>query len=132
MDETGVVSVDTPTIKHHPGKANIIADSLSRSQKNLVKIEKPKESKEPKEKGTLFALTTHIEMDQQERHRWITAYESDPCLWTALRNLRQGRRVDDFLLTSTGLIGIKKHVHKKFVILVSLHQDILKKCHDAP
>ena len=59
-----------PTIKYHPGKANIIADALSRSQRKPMEAEEPKV---PEEEGNLFVLSSHMEMDQEERQKWITA-----------------------------------------------------------
>ena len=73
-----------------------------------------------------------MEMDQGERHEWVAAYEADPRLRTALQELRQGQRKDDFILTPSGLIGIKKHGHTKIVVPSSLRQKILKECHDSP
>ena len=35
MVEVGVVSIDSPTIKHQPGKANVVAKALTRSQCKL-------------------------------------------------------------------------------------------------
>ena len=90
------------------------------------------EPKVPEEEGNLFVLSSHMEMDQEERQKWITAYESDPRLRTALERLRQGQRADDYLLTSLGFIGIKKQGQEKIVVPASLRQTVLRECHDVP
>ena len=68
-------------IKYHPGKANIIADALSKSQRSTVE---PEKKEDIENSGSLFALTTRMEMDQEECHRWVTAYEANPRLGAAL------------------------------------------------
>ena len=67
MDETGVVLVNQPHDQIPSRKANIITDALSRSQKNPGEPEKTEDNENF---GSLFTLTTHMEMDQEEHHKW--------------------------------------------------------------
>ena len=73
-----------------------------------------------------------MEMDQEESHKWVIAYEKDPHLRAVLQTLRQGQRTYHYLLIPSGLIGIKKHGQTKLVMPTSLCQGILKECHDSP
>ena len=107
-------------IKYHPGKANIIADALSRSQRST---EEP-EQKVEENAGSLFTLTSSMEMDQEECQKWVKEYEADPRLRIVLVSLWQGQQVTDHLLTPSGLIGIKKHGQVKIVVPMSLRQHI--------
>ena len=118
-----------PDIKYSLGKTNTIADALSRSQRN---IEPPNES-HAEDDGAIMTLTgTTIELSQEEGQRWITAYESDLSLKTVLKDLRAGRSHGDYLLTSAGLIAVRKNDQQKVVVPTSLRQYVLKECHDVP
>ena len=109
-------------------KVMTVADALSRSQRSSADKEKTEETTF----ASLFTLTTHMEMDQGNATNGLWHTRRDPRLGTVLQELRQGQRKDDFILTPSGLIGIKKHGHTKIIVPSSLRQKILKECHNSP
>ena len=117
-----------PVIKYTPEKANIIADALSRSQRKIEESINAQDNL-----GELMAMTeVTINLDQEECQNWIKAYERDPVLKTALGDIRAGRHHGDYVLTSEGLIAVVKNDQRKLVVPTSLHQQVLRECHDVP
>ena len=128
----GLFQSTRPVIKYHLGKANILADALSRSQQIKVESYDESETRE-QDTGTLFALTKfYTEVGQEESHRWIEAYEADPHFREVLQQLKQGNSDGHYTLTSSGLIGIQKQGLQKIVVPKSLRHYVLKECHDVP
>ena len=80
----GLFQSINPMIKYHPRKAHIITDALSKNQRST---EEP-EQKVEENAGSLFVLTSSMEMDQEECHKWVNEYEAYPRLRTVLASLR--------------------------------------------
>ena len=93
------------------------------------------ENKEAPEvdQGTLYTLIrTGIMIDQGECHIWINACRADPQWRSVLKELDQGRHVDDFVLTTVRVMEVKKHGHEEVEVPTSLHQLVKRDCHDVP
>ena len=88
-----------PIIKYNPGKANIVANALSRSQR---KIEEKSQDMDAEE---LMALSgTELEVTMGTHDRWVAAYKVDPQLQTALQELPSRRLFGRMQLNSLGLL----------------------------
>ena len=69
----GLFQSISPTIQYNPGKANILADALSRSQRG------PEEEVEsPRTKMPLVALVVSAVVPNKEVKIWKQALEEDP------------------------------------------------------
>ena len=120
-----------PTIKYQPGKANVVADALSRSQRGMT--EDSTMLKATATEDQVFALSgVSIEPEPEDLQKWMTAYQEDPSHKTAFHQLRQGKPFCEYFLTPKGLMAVNKEGQQKIVVPQSLRQQILKECHDVP
>ena len=92
-------------MKYQPGKANIVANALSRSQRPAGK-----ESEEATaEEETVLQLTSSaVEPQAKDLQTWKQAYHEDPRLRTVLYKLRQGLPCGGQYLTPVGLLVVKQ------------------------
>ena len=94
-----------PTVKYQPGKANIVADALSWSQR--LAAEETKEAT-AEEEAVLQLTSSSVEPQAEDLQTWKKAYQEDPRLKTMLSKLRRGLPCGGQYLTPAGLLAVKQ------------------------
>ena len=123
----GLFQSIVPKIQYQPGKANIVADALSRSRRGPV--EETKSVDEPE----LLTLSASEVVPAAEVQKWREALDEDPSLRATVQQLRGGQEIwRSFQMTSQGLLFTQKDDQRKLVVPTSLRQRILRECHDIP
>ena len=106
-----------PTVKYQPGKANIVADALNRSQRPA--IEDTEEA--TTEEEALQLTSSSLEPQAEDLQTWSRAYQEDPRLKTVLSKLRRCQPCGGQYLTP-GLLAVKQDDLQKLVVPRSLRQ----------
>ena len=123
-----------PTIKYQPGKANVVADVLSRSQRKLEEgsADDVATATGMIERQVSTLSGASVELTTEDLQQWTKAYKEDQGHVATFMKLRQGQKYEDFYLTPSGLMARMVGVRQKIIVPKSLRQQILKECHDVP
>ena len=127
-------------IRYQPGKANIAADALSRSQRTDPEARPSEEQLRTDIEATaldeedhVFTLTaTSWKLQPAERVRWTQAYQEDAKLKAAYDQLSQGQQYNDMKISEDGLLTTMSGGEQKVIVPTSLRQQVMKECHDIP
>ena len=116
-------------MKYQPGKANLVTNALSRSQRPAAK---ETEEAIAEEEEVLQLTSRLVEPQAEDLQTWKKAYQEDPRLKTVLSKLRRGLPCGGQYLTPAGLLVVKQGDLQKLVVSQSLRQQVMRENHDVP
>ena len=97
MVEVGAISINPPTIKYQPKKANVVADALSRTQWNEVEhsMDDPEATTVAVEEQVSTLSGFSVELTAEDLQAWTKAYKEDKSHIAAYTKLRQRQKYQD-------------------------------------
>ena len=116
---------------YQPGKANILADALSRSKR--VELDAIHSTMAEGDQAKEIAMMPQSSIvATKEVNIWRTAQEEDPVVQDTIQPMRQRHVRSAFALTPQGSLVQEDNGQPKLVVLTSMRQKVLASCHDEP
>ena len=123
----GVFQSIQPTIRYQPGKANIIADALSKTRGTLSRAQ------EPEDDAMVNVMTRSMIVPTEEVQLWHKAQREDPVVQEIIEHRKKQKDArKEFELSPQGILYRVQDGRRKLMVPVSLQQCVLQTCHNDP
>ena len=139
----GLFQSIAPKIVYQPGKANIVADALSRSRATAANSKEPVQqeqstpdaaqpAEEQCDQDQAFAVTSSVQVEESELAAFRDAQQADPVLMKLMTLPVVELQRRNFELSPQGILVKVEDDRQRSVVPQALRQKILQENHDVP